>query len=195
MENWYVIMEHPMYMGISLWDTLYSWLWYCGTPNVGRCLCRCGTPYVGAYVIVVGMEKVGDLAARNRQCFWEIWGKKWGKGKKRENEEGKRKKWKRRGKGKREKGMWMNEKEGNGTHCEQWILRCIYQPSFRRADCVQHIYTNKSHCRSVCLSVCLFVPSNLLRLKSERHETRHVGPLGTPDGFRLNGFLNFDLKV
>ena len=48
---------------------------------------------------------------------------------------------------------------------------------------------------SVCLFVCLFFPSNLLRLKSERHETRHVGPLGTPDGFRPNGFLNFDLKV
>ena len=31
---------------------------------------------------------------------------------------------------------------------------------------------------SVCLSVCLFVGVNLSRLKSERHETRHVGPLG-----------------
>ena len=40
----------------------------------------------------------------------------------------------------------------------------------------------------VCLFVCLFVTctSNLLRLKSERHETRHVGPLGTPEGFRSN---------
>ena len=32
---------------------------------------------------------------------------------------------------------------------------------------------------SVCLSVCLSVRDNLSRLKSERHETRHVGPLGT----------------
>ena len=47
----------------------------------------------------------------------------------------------------------------------------------------------------VCLSVCLFVTSNLLRLKSERHETRHVGPLGMREGSRPNGFLNFDLKV
>ena len=45
------------------------------------------------------------------------------------------------------------------------------------------IYTNKTHCRFVCLfvclSVCLSVGVNLSRLKSERHETRHVGPLGT----------------
>ena len=50
-------------------------------------------------------------------------------------------------------------------------------------------------CLSVCLSICLSVTSNLLRLRSERHETRYVGPLGTPEGFRPNGFLNFDLKV
>ena len=30
---------------------------------------------------------------------------------------------------------------------------------------------------SVCLFVCLFEIANLFRLKSERHETRHVGPL------------------
>ena len=66
-----------------------------------------------------------------------------------------------------------------------------------------HIYTNKYHCRSVCLfvclsvclSVCLFVRVNLSRLKSERHETRHVGPLGTWKCHRPTFFLNFDLEV
>ena len=36
----------------------------------------------------------------------------------------------------------------------------------------------------VGLSVCLSVTSNIFRLKSERHETRHVGPLGTREGSR-----------
>ena len=36
---------------------------------------------------------------------------------------------------------------------------------------------------------------NLFRLKAERHETRHVGPLGMREGSYPNGFLNFDLKV
>ena len=57
------------------------------------------------------------------------------------------------------------------------------------------IYINPVVGLFVCLFVCLFVHANLFRLKSERHETRHVGPLGTLDGFRPNGFLNFDLKV
>ena len=47
---------------------------------------------------------------------------------------------------------------------------------------------------SVRLSVCLLAP-NIFLLKSERHETRHVGPLGTLKCLRPNGFLNFDLKV
>ena len=37
----------------------------------------------------------------------------------------------------------------------------------------------------------MFVTSNLLRLKSDRHETRHVGPLGTREGSRPNGFSKF----
>ena len=57
------------------------------------------------------------------------------------------------------------------------------------------IYINPVVGMFVCLSVCLSVTSNILRLKSERHETRHVGPLGTLEGFRSNGFLNFDLEV
>ena len=65
----------------------------------------------------------------------------------------------------------------------------------RSKNKVISIYINPVVGMSVCLFVCLFVTSNLLRLKSERHETRHVGPLGTLDGFRPNGFLNFDLKV
>ena len=48
-------------------------------------------------------------------------------------------------------------------------------------------YTNKSHCRSG-----LFC---LLCLKSERHETRHVGPLGTRECLRPNRILNFDLEA
>ena len=36
---------------------------------------------------------------------------------------------------------------------------------------------------------------NLFRLKAERHETRHVGPLCAPECSRPNGFLNFDVKV
>ena len=47
----------------------------------------------------------------------------------------------------------------------------------------------------VCLSVCLFEIANLFCLKSERHETQHVGPLGMREGSYPNGFLNFDLKV
>ena len=50
-------------------------------------------------------------------------------------------------------------------------------------------------CLFVCLSVCLSVRLNLSRLKSERHETRHVGTLGTWECLRLNGILNFDLEV
>ena len=42
----------------------------------------------------------------------------------------------------------------------------------------------------VCLFVCLFEIANLFRLKSERHETRHVGPLGMREGSYPNGFLN-----
>ena len=59
----------------------------------------------------------------------------------------------------------------------------------------KHIYISILINLIVGLFVCLFVHANLFRLKSERHETRHVGPLGTLDGFRPNGFLNFDLKV
>ena len=48
-------------------------------------------------------------------------------------------------------------------------------------------------CMSDCLSVCLFGFANLFCLKSERHETRHVGPLGTWEGFRMNRFFKFNL--
>ena len=42
-----------------------------------------------------------------------------------------------------------------------------------------HMYMYKPNCRFVCLSVCLSEIDNTFRLKSERHATRHVGPLGT----------------
>ena len=46
----------------------------------------------------------------------------------------------------------------------------------------------------VGLSVCSF-NANLFCLKSERHETLHVRPLGTQEGSSWNGFFNFDLEV
>ena len=55
------------------------------------------------------------------------------------------------------------------------------------------IYINLIVGLSVCLFVCSFEIANLFRLKSERNETRHVGPLGTQEGSRPNGFLIFDL--
>ena len=68
----YVIVVHPKWLAMSLWDTLSGWLCHCGTPYVGgyvivghpiwvamslwdtlyRWLCHCGTPYIGGYVIV-----------------------------------------------------------------------------------------------------------------------------------------------
>ena len=77
----YIIFEHPIWVAISFWNTLYGWLWHCGTPYIGGfiivehymgCyvivehpiwvamslrntlygwLCHCGTPYMGGYVI------------------------------------------------------------------------------------------------------------------------------------------------
>ena len=46
--------------------------------------------------------------------------------------------------------------------CEERLVRTF-----------DNIYTNKIHCRFVCLSVCLAVIASLFSLKSERHETRH----------------------
>ena len=55
----------------------------------------------------------------------------------------------------------------------------------------QYIYINLI----VGLCVCLFNYANLCFLKSEHHESRLVGPLGTLDGSWPNGFFNLNLKV
>ena len=44
---------------------------------------------------------------------------------------------------------------------------------------------------SGCRFECLFVSANLSRLTSERHETRHVGPLGTRKCLRLIFIFQF----
>ena len=53
-----------------------------------------------------------------------------------------------------------------------------------------YIYINLIIGLPVCLFVYLLDP-NLFRLKSERHETWHVGPLGTLKCLRPNGFFKF----
>ena len=53
-----------------------------------------------------------------------------------------------------------------------WFLIKAFRPINRPGE---KIYIYKHHCRFVCLSVCLFGFANLFRLKSDRHETRHVG--------------------
>ena len=45
----------------------------------------------------------------------------------------------------------------------------------------------------VGLSVCLLVTSNILRLKSEHHETRHVGPKKFWPKVQFLGHCNFFL--
>ena len=82
--------------------------------------------------------------------------------------------------------------------CYVLIKRHIWNALMHFADMsrslrceMEDIYTNKTHCRSVCLSV----RPNILRLELERHETQQVGPLGTGECLHPNGFLNFELKV
>ena len=87
------------------------------------------------------------------------------------------------------KAVWYNKL------LETAVMRLLSNTSVKhKSILIKHI-VGLFVCLSVCLFVCLFEIANLFRLKAERHETRHVGPLCTREGFRPNGFLNFDLKV
>ncbi len=81
-----------------------------------------------------------------------------------------------------------NSKRGGGRTNKQ--DRQTDRQTHRRTDNAIYIYIYKSHCRCVCLSVCLF-PLNLEGLKSHDHETWHVGPLSDLELHGPSGILIF----